>query len=243
MRVPLRPGRVFSKPFFRTVIVVHQGDVLGGGLKSRAEVRWLGAAGLMFACLVALPGQAGADDPLPTISVNDVSKPEGQTLDFKFTLSAAAAADVTVTAATSGGSGYTARNETVTIPAGQTSANFDIATQGNDLDEPDRQLIVTLSGQSENATIADPTGAGTITDDDATPTIAISGPPPISEGAVTRGVHGHDDRQVGVRHHRQLCDRQWLGDRGTERGLRCQERPADVGGRRDWREVLRRPDS
>ena len=62
--------------------------MLGGGLKSRAKVRWLGAAGLMFACLVALPGQAGADDPLPTISVNDVSKPEGQTLDFKFTLSA-----------------------------------------------------------------------------------------------------------------------------------------------------------
>ena len=129
-------------------------------------------------------GQAGADGPLPTISVNDVSKPEGQTLDFKITLSAAAEADVTVTAATSGGSGYTARNETVTIPAGQTSANFDIATQGNDRDEADRQLAVT-SRSSDNATIAKGTGAGTITDDDATPTVAISGPPPIPEGAVT----------------------------------------------------------
>ena len=29
---------------------------------TRANVRRLGAAGLLFACLVALPGQAGADD-------------------------------------------------------------------------------------------------------------------------------------------------------------------------------------
>ncbi len=29
---------------------------------TRATVRRLGAAGLLFGCLVALPGQAGADD-------------------------------------------------------------------------------------------------------------------------------------------------------------------------------------
>ena len=159
--------------------------MLGGGLRSRAKVRWLGAAGLLLACLVALPGQAGADDPLPTISVNDVvTKPEGQTLDFKFTLSAAAAADVTVTAATSGGSGYTARNETVTIPAGQTSANFDMRRRGTISTSPIDNHRHPLRPIGQRDDRRRDRGRHDHRRD-ATPTIAISGPPPIAEGAVT----------------------------------------------------------
>ena len=75
------------KPFFRTVIVVHQGDVLGGGLKSRAKVRWLGAAGLMSACLVALPGQAMRSTSLRALASATRPSSEGGTATFTVTLS------------------------------------------------------------------------------------------------------------------------------------------------------------
>ena len=136
---------------------------------------------LVLGCLVAVPGQAVADDPLPTLSVNDVSAEEGSTVPVVITLSAVAEADVTVTAATSGGSGYTNRNETVTILAGQTTAAFGIETQENDLDQPDRTFTVTLSAPSANAELGDATGTEMITDDDATPTLAITGPATIGE--------------------------------------------------------------
>ncbi len=146
------------------------------------SARRLGAAALAVVCLIVVVGQASADEVLATLSVNDASAQEGNAVTFRITLSAADAADVTVAVATSGGSGYTDRDETVTIPAGQTFVDYSIATQENDLDHANRQFTVTLSGAS-GATIGDATGTGTIVDDDATPTLEISGPATVAEAA------------------------------------------------------------
>ena len=186
--------------------------------------------GVLLGCLIALPGQAGADDPLPTMSVNDAPLPEGDAVHVKITLSAASTDDVTVKATTSGGSGYTSRDETLTIPRGQTSADFDVQTAENDLDQPDRHFTVTLSAPT-NATIADGTGTETITDDDATPTLAISGPAPIDEGSDNVSVHRRDHRQVRQHGHGQLRDGQRNGQpRRQDRITR--ERAASSPGRR-----------
>jgi hypothetical protein len=134
----------------------------------------------LLTCVILLPGPAAADEIPPTISVNDASAPEGSAVPFVISLSGPTTVAVTVTAKTSGGTGYTARDETVTIAAGDTTANFPVATQGNELDESDRQFQVTLSGPS-GATAGDMSGTGTITDDDATPTLAITGPATVDE--------------------------------------------------------------
>ena len=191
--------------------------------------RRLGAAALLLvvalACGVVVPGQAGAEEALPTVSVSDASAPEGSPVKIKITLSAASADPVTVAAATSGGSGYTDRDETVTIPAGDTSVDYDIATAENDLDQPDRQFTVTLSAPT-NADAGDTTGTGTITDDDATPTLAITGPAPIAEGAVnasyTVAITGKSARD----RRSQLRDRERIRD--SRAGLRREERCTDV---------------
>ena len=78
---------------------------------TRGKARRLGAAGVVLGCLIALPSPAGAEDPLPTLSVNDAAAAEGNAVPFVISLSAAAAENVTVTAKTSGGSGYTSRDE------------------------------------------------------------------------------------------------------------------------------------
>ena len=150
------------------------------------NARRIGAAALALVCLVVGVGQASAEEAAPTVSVNDASAVEGSPVTFKITLSAAATEDVKVAAATSGGSGYADRDETVTIPKGQTSVDYAVTTQGNDLDQPDRVFALTLSNPTGGGvTIADGAGEGKITDDDATPTLAITGPAPIEEGAVT----------------------------------------------------------
>lgn len=133
------------------------------------------------ACLLVLPSLAGAEETV-TVSVEDASATEGNRLTFVIKLSGTSAADVTVTATTSGGSGYTPREDTVTIPAGQPSAEFTVETAGDELDEPNRQLQVTLSAPT-GAGLGDATADGTIVDDDATPTLAITGPASVDEVA------------------------------------------------------------
>ena len=148
-------------------------------MRARTWKRGL-AMTVLLVCVIVLPGQAGADDP-PTVSVNDASAPEGSPVPFEIRLSAVAAEDVTVTASTTGGSGYTPRSETVTIPAGATSVPFGVETQGTRADEDDRQFQVSLSAPSSNATLGDASGVGTITDDDDPPTLSL-GDATVTEG-------------------------------------------------------------
>ena len=122
------------------------------------------------------------DDAAPTLSVNDMALSEGDagtaTATFTVTLSAASGQAVTFDWATAGGSAtagtdYVAASGSRTIAAGSTTATFGITVNGDVVDEANETYGVTLSNPG-NATIADGSGLGTITDDDAAPTLSVN---------------------------------------------------------------------
>jgi len=121
------------------------------------------------------------DDVAPTLSVNDVSVTEGnagtKTATFTVTLSAASGKTVTVDWATANASAmqpsdYVAGSGTLTFVPGDTSETFGITVNGDVLDETNETFDITLSNPG-NATIADGSGLGTITDDDVAPTLSV----------------------------------------------------------------------
>ncbi|MEY2475791.1 MAG: large repetitive protein [Actinomycetota bacterium] len=122
------------------------------------------------------------NDAAPTLSVNDVTVTEGNSgttnATFTVTLSAASGNTVVVDYATTDGtasapSDYTATGGSLTFTPGQTTRTFNVAVSGDTRDEANETFNVTLSNPT-NATIADAQGVGTITDDDATPGLAIN---------------------------------------------------------------------
>ena len=114
------------------------------------------------------------DDPLPSLTIDDVSVTEGasgtRNATFTVTSSAASGRAVTVAWATANGTAtapadYTAANGTVTIPAGQRTATIAVSVAGDTLPEGNQTFNVVLSSPT-NATLGDATGVGTIVDDD-----------------------------------------------------------------------------
>ena len=127
---------------------------------------------------VAAPAAAVAegDDPTKTTALN-----------FPVSLSAARNSDATLTYTLGGtATGGTAEEVSdyttpdpleVTIPAGSTTANIVIPVKGDVVDEDDETVTVTLTGAVNaelSATAADLTATGTITDDDAPPTLSVA---------------------------------------------------------------------
>ena len=128
-------------------------------------------------------GTINDNDPTPTVSVADaaavsegnVAAPNSaNNMTFAVTLSAASGLDVTVPYTLSGtataGTDYTEPDpRSVTIAAGQTRANIAIPVAGDEVDEENETITVTL-GTPTNATVSTAEGAGaasgTITDDD-----------------------------------------------------------------------------
>ena len=124
------------------------------------------------------------DDP-PTLGVADAAATEGAPVEFTVTLSAAATDDVTATwtASTIEGDEEKAAaadlestTGSVTVPKGETTATFTVATAEDALDEYNETFTVALSSPSSNATLAADatTATGTITDDDARPALIIA---------------------------------------------------------------------
>ena len=122
------------------------------------------------------------DDPLPTLSVNNVTVTEGDSgtvnAVFTVTLAQASGLAVSVDYATANGTAttpadYTAASGTLTFAAGQTTKTVTVLVNGDTLDEANETFFVNLSNPS-NATIADGQGVGTITDDDPPPTLTIN---------------------------------------------------------------------
>jgi hypothetical protein len=122
------------------------------------------------------------NDPGPTISVDSPSVAEGTgggttLLTYTVTLSVASASNVVIDYATSdvtatAGADYTSVSGTLTFTAGQTSKTVDVTINRDALDEVDETLTMTLSGGSGyNVPGSNFTGTGTITDDDATPSV------------------------------------------------------------------------
>ena len=129
------------------------------------------------------------DDPIPTLSVADVTQAEGNAgttgAAFTVSLSAASGLDVTVAFATADGSAaagldYTAASGTLTIPAGASSSAVTVQVRGDTLDEPDETFALNLSAPT-NAVLGDASGLGTITDDDPPPALSI-GDVTLAEG-------------------------------------------------------------
>ena len=122
------------------------------------------------------------DDDAPELSIGDASVTEGNsgespTLTFTVTLVPAATLPVTVDWKTADGTAqagtdYTAGNGTLTFGTGDESKTFTVTVAGDDVDEPNETITVTLSNES-GATLGDATGAGTITDDDGPPAVTL----------------------------------------------------------------------
>ena len=115
------------------------------------------------------------DDPLPALSIGDVSVVEGNAgtsnAVFTVSLSAASGQTVTVNYATADGAAvqpadYTSTSGTLTFTPGQTSQTISVPVIGETLPEANETFFVNLSGAT-NATISDNQGVGTITNDDA----------------------------------------------------------------------------
>ena len=122
----------------------------------------------------------------PTVSVGDVTVPESGadftgTATFTVSLSAPAAAPVTMNYATAdgtatGGADYTPASGPLTFAPGETSKLVIIQVTNDTSAESNETFVLNLSGAS-GATIADGQGSATITDDDGGTT-----PPPTADG-------------------------------------------------------------
>ncbi|HWN94119.1 MAG TPA: Calx-beta domain-containing protein, partial [Methylomirabilota bacterium] len=114
---------------------------------------------------------------LPSLSVTDVSVPEGDggltPAVFSVQLSAPSPTNVTVNFTTvngtaTAGSDYTTTNGVLTFAPGQTSLNITVLVRGDTNAEASETFSVSLSNPV-NATLNDSTGVGTITNDDGAP--------------------------------------------------------------------------
>jgi probable HAF family extracellular repeat protein len=123
------------------------------------------------------------DDTAPAFSVGDVTVTEGNSgtvnATFAVTLSAPSGLASSVNYTTANGSAiaalgdYTATIGTVSFAAGETTKNVTVVVNGDTTFEPDENFFLNLFSPTD-ATINDDTGVGTITNDDAAPTISVN---------------------------------------------------------------------
>ena len=123
------------------------------------------------------------DEAKPSLSVADASATEGSSVDFVVTLSAGSIEEVTVDYATSMGDGDTATSgtdftavaaTTLTFAVGTQTQTVSVMTEEDDEIESKETFTLTLSGQSDNADLGDPTATGTIEDNDvALPVLSV----------------------------------------------------------------------
>jgi hypothetical protein len=122
-------------------------------------------------------GTVRNDDAPPSVTIDDQVTSEGDTaMNFTVTLSKPIGRLVDVSYATAdgtarAGSDYTAASGTLTFANGATTKQIPVGILGDVIDEEDETLTVQLS--SPQAIIADGSGLGTITDDDAAPALSI----------------------------------------------------------------------
>ena len=181
-----------------TIVVKVKGDTLDEpdetivvtlGAPTNATVSTVEGAG-------AGTGTITDDDDAPTLSIDSPSVGEGDKgsadLSFKVTLTPASGMPVTVnyadaaTGTATSGEDYAAiKAGTLKFAAGETSKKVAVSVTGDTTDEPDESIVLRLSAPTnavfaEAATTLD--GAGTITDDDDGPTVAITAATDVTEG-------------------------------------------------------------
>ena len=135
------------------------------------------------------------NDALPELTIANASVSEGGKAMFTVTLTPVSGRDVTVqwTTGDDGTDGanqatadtdYTALTTaaTLTIAAGSTTGTVEVQTTEDTLDENDETFVVNLASPT-NATLGTPsTATGTITDDDAEPTVSLGDATAVTEG-------------------------------------------------------------
>jgi hypothetical protein len=122
------------------------------------------------------------NDPLPTLSISDVTVTEGNAGSvnavFTVTLSALNTQTVTVDFLSSNGTAsspgdYSPVSGTLTFNPGQTTRTIVVPVNGDATPEPDEIFFVNLLNPT-NATINDGQGIGTITNDDVPATVGLT---------------------------------------------------------------------
>jgi hypothetical protein len=171
----------------KTVTVNAQGDVLD----EADETFSVNLSNAVNASIAGAPG-AGVitdDDPLPRLSINDVTVTEGDAgtvaASFTLTLAPVSGRNVTIDYGTADATAvqpgdYTSTNNTLTFTPGQTTKTVTVNAKGDTTDEIDETFAVNLTN-AVNATITDAQGTGTITDDDLPPTLSL-GNASVAEG-------------------------------------------------------------
>ena len=121
------------------------------------------------------------DDRAPAFSINDVTVTEGNSgtvnATFTITLSTPSGQTATINVIPSNGSArspfdYVSGGARLIFAPGEVSKTFTVPVKGDLLDEPDETFFVILSS-AVNASVGRGRGLGTITDDDAAPSISI----------------------------------------------------------------------
>lgn len=139
-----------------------------------------------FAISFNLPRTIYDFEPVPSITISDVTQNEGTTFQFLLTLSEAVTQNVTVqyttadNTATAADGDYVPAAGTVTFTAGNTVAAINVSVPADTKLEDNETFFVDLSTPAF-ATIADPQAIGTIVNDDPTPAISI-GDVSLNEG-------------------------------------------------------------
>ena len=140
------------------------------------------------------------DDTPPTVSITDATVLEGNAgssnATFTVSLSGPSSQTVTVNYASVAGTAtspadYGAVSGTLTFVPGDTSETITVPVVGDLLDEDDENYTIALSSPV-NATFGDSLGFGTITDNDAEPTLSVS------DVSVTEGNSGTVDATFTV---------------------------------------------
>jgi large repetitive protein len=121
------------------------------------------------------------DDPLPAVSIGDLSQFEGNAgtsiMSFDVGLDRPSTDTVTVdyvstNVSATAGTDYVGVSGTATFLPGDTHATVDVTVNGDVTAEPDETFTVDLSNPT-NGTIAKGSGLGTILDDDGPPTVGV----------------------------------------------------------------------
>jgi len=158
--------------------------VLGDTLNEPNETFFVNLSGATNASIADAQGIGTItnDDGAPVLAINDVTVAEGNTgttnVVFTVSLTSPSAQPVTVAFATADGTAtapgdYAAQAGTLTFAPGVTTQLITVAVVGDAVFEASESFLINLTSPV-NATIADPQGVGTLTNDDTAPTLAIT---------------------------------------------------------------------
>ena len=181
-----------ARETLKTITVPTVGDELDEGDSEQFKVTLSGASNATLpgdAYELLVSGTITDDDDPPALTMEDAEVTEGTVAEFKVSLGAASALQVTVAYGTSDDTAvepgdYTTANGTLTFDAGDRTRTITVATGEDSLNEDDEEFKVALSSPS-NATLDtdDAEATGTIEDDDALTAAVTADAPTVDEDA------------------------------------------------------------